>query len=47
MIISVLLNFYSVSMNILPYAQPVSILFSKKVNKISEKTEEKVDKTEV
>ena len=33
-------------MNILPYVHPVSMLFSNIMNIFSEKTEQKVDKTE-
>ena len=40
------MNFYSVSMNILPYVHPVSMLFSNIMNIFSEKAEQKVDKTE-
>lgn len=40
------MNFYSVSMNILPYLHPVSMLFSNIMNIFSEKAEQKVDKTE-
>ena len=38
------MKFCSVSMNILPYAQWVSIVFSKKVKKYSEKAEIKLTK---
>ncbi len=41
------MNLFSVSIDILPYAQQMSILFSKKIKKNSKKQEIKVDKTEI